>query len=92
LAARLVVKYRNEAKKASWRCVAEGCNHVRQGNAQLDRILKLASTCKFLQESDHDLWQDAINKSHHGSLSAQLEGVLDEEKDEPPCKKMKGHP
>ncbi|KAF8496758.1 hypothetical protein F5888DRAFT_363608 [Russula emetica] len=102
LIARLVVKYyHDDAKKSSWRCVAEGCSHLRQGNAQLERILKHSTTCKFLQESNHDLWQDAINESRrNGSLGAQLpvEGESDventgqsqKEADERPRKKLKG--
>ena len=90
LAAKLVIKYRDQANKASWRCVAKGCSHVCQGNAQLDRILKHASSCKFLRESNPNLRQEAINESCNGSLGAQLEGDLDDEKDEHPQKKLKG--
>jgi hypothetical protein len=104
LIARLVVKYQDDTKKSSWKCAAEGCSHLRQGNAQLERILKHSTTCKFLQESNHDLWQDAIHESRsNGSLGAQLEGELDEENtgraatgqsqkeaDEHPRKRMKG--
>ena len=102
LIARLVVKYQDDAKKSSWKCAAEGCSHLRQGNAQLERILKHSTTCKFLQESNHDLWRDAINESRNGSLGAQLDGELNDENtgvaakgqsqeaDEHPRKKLKG--
>lgn len=89
LIARLAVKYLDDAKKPSWRCVAEDCNHVRQGNAQLDRILKHSTTCEFLQDSDRDLWRDAVKESHSRSLGgtgagAQLAGGgLDEENNTP---------
>ena len=74
LVARLVTKYRNEkTKKNSWRCVAPNCDMVRQGNAQLDRVLKHATTCKALQAHDVDLWREAITVSGQSSLGAKLE-------------------
>lgn len=45
---------------------------VRQGNAQLDRVLKHATTCKALQLHDVDLWQEAIKESGQSSLGAKL--------------------
>ena len=54
------------------------------------RILKHASACKFLQESDHNLWQDAINESRNSSLGAQLEMDSDDENNDPSQKKLKG--
>jgi hypothetical protein len=104
LVARLVTKYRNEkTKKNSWRCVAPKCDMVRQGNAQLDRVLKHATTCKDLQVHDVDLWREAITASGQSSLGAKLEeepvaapekvstGIEPEgsRADKPPLKKIK---
>jgi hypothetical protein len=73
--------------------------HIR-GNAQLDRILKHSTCCKYLQESNRSLWQDALCVSRDGSLGARVEeGVEGGDEmqitsntradDEPPAKKMK---
>lgn len=72
---------------------------VRQGNAQLDRVLKHATTCKALQLHDVDLWREAIQESGQSSLGAKLEEepVAAQEKvttgvegdGKPPLKKLK---
>lgn len=63
----MVTKYVNN-DKPSWKCVA--CPTVRQGNAQLEHILKHALSCKALREFDAQLWQDALEESRQGSLGA----------------------
>lgn len=96
LAARLVVKYIDGDNKASWRCIAEGCDHRRRGNAQLDRILKHSIGCKYLRESNRPIWQEATNASCDGSLGAQIERGGETEStgntqaNEHPKKKLKG--
>jgi hypothetical protein len=89
-----VIKYL-EGQKPSWKCVARGCDHKRQGHAQLDRILKHSTQCQLLRESDHALWQEAVILSRNTSLSAQLDENSDvvlanKDSDEPPQKKQKG--
>jgi hypothetical protein len=59
---------------------------LRQGNAQLDRVLKHATTCKYLQVNDVDLWKEALEESGQGSLGAQMDEELGLE---PPLKKPK---
>jgi hypothetical protein len=95
LAARLVVKIIDDNNKKSWRCIAKDCNHIRQGNAQLDRILKHSVVCKSLRESHQPVWQEAINASCDGSLGARIErGDEKESTDDTqangPPKKLKG--
>ena len=75
--------------------MAEGCNHTRRGNAQLDRILKHSTTCKYLRESNQSLWQDALKESQDGSLGARIEGQdekgsVPDDPLAPPKKKLKG--
>ena len=98
LAAQLVVKYVDEDNKALWRCVADGCNHSRRGNAQLDRILRHSTNCKYLRESNQSLWQEALMESRNGSLGAQLDKEITGETEKldtqtndpaPPLKKLK---
>lgn len=100
MAARLVVKYIDKDNKASWRCIAEGCDHRRRGNAQLDRILKHSIGCKYLRGSNQPIWQEAINASRDGSLGARIErgdeshetesvGASDAQANGPPPKKLK---
>jgi hypothetical protein len=97
---RLIVKYQDEdSKKGSWGCVAQasGCTFLRQGNAQLERALKHATTCKILQANHTELWREAIQESGQNSLGARLENDLPAKKspmevsaDEPPVKRLKG--
>ena len=101
LMARLDLKYQNEKmKKKSWHCVAPNCDMVRQGNAQLDRVLKHATTCKALQLHNIDLWREAIEVSGQSSLGAKLAEELVEAQEKyptegtsnppgPPLKKLK---
>jgi hypothetical protein len=67
---------------------------IRQGNAQLDRVLKHATSCKVLQLHDVDLWQDAIEASGQGALGAKLMVMTPTEESielvsEPSSKKLK---
>ncbi|KAG2088925.1 uncharacterized protein F5147DRAFT_841227 [Suillus discolor] len=68
---RLVIKYHDEdSQKNSWGCVASGCTFLRQGNAQLERALKHATTCKILQADHVELWRQAIQES-------DIDGIAD---------------
>jgi hypothetical protein len=48
--------------------------------------LKHATTCKYLQVNDIDLWKEALKESGQGSLGAQIDEELELE---PPLKKPK---
>jgi hypothetical protein len=91
---RLVIKYRDEdSQKSSWGCVASGCTFLRQGNAQLERALKHATTCKILQADHVELWRQAIQESGDNSLGARLKKDLAAEdipmEVEPPMKRLR---
>ena len=81
-----VIKFHTD-NKSSWGCVADNCNFVQQGNAQLDRVLKHATTCKHLQVNHIEVWKDALEESGQGSLGAQI--ATEGETLEPPAKKPK---
>ena len=83
---KLAIKF-HTGDKNSWGCAADNCNFVQQGNAQLDRVLKHATTCKHLQIYNIDLWKDALEESGQGLLGAQIaaEGATSE----PPTKRSK---
>jgi hypothetical protein len=80
-------------EKSSWGCVASGCTFLRQGNAQLERALKHATTCKILQADHVELWQQAIQESGDNSLGARLKKDLAAEdipmEVEPPMKRLR---
>ena len=87
---RLVIKYYNDmTQKNSWGCVVPDCNFIRQGNAQLDRALKHATTCDLLQDYDKDLWNEALDESGQGSLGARIGGESHPLPLEHPSKKLK---
>ena len=83
---KLVIKFRTD-DKSSWGCVADNCNFVQQGNAQLDRVLKHATTCRHLQVNHIEAWKDALEESGQGSLNAKI--AAEGETSEPPAKRPK---
>ena len=58
---KLVIKFHTN-DESSWGCVADNCNFVRQGNAQLDQVLKHATTCRHLQVNHIEVWKDALDE------------------------------
>jgi hypothetical protein len=83
----LVTKNREGGREThTWQCIEPDCNFVRKGNAQLDRVLKHATTCKYLQANNVDVWKAALEESGQGSLGAQIEGKSTVE---PPVKRSR---
>jgi hypothetical protein len=70
----------------TWQCIEPDCNFVWKGNAQLDRVLKHATTCKDLQANNVEVWKVALEESGQGSLGTQIEG---ESTVEPPVKRLR---
>lgn len=83
----LVIKYHNDVtNKSSWACADKDCDFWWQENAQLDQVLKQATTFRHLQVNDVDRWKAALGESGQDSLGAQIDEGLELE---PLLKKQK---